>query len=688
MLPRGWDRRTTVFLAFVFLFLCRTSDAFAQVLDLERDRVQMADLHGFWRFHPGDDPDGKLGWSEPSFDDSSWKLKRADQPTSTRDNPNYGGMSWYRLRVALPPNHPPLAIYIPEMGTSYEVFVGGRLIGQFGGIPPDERPFFTVTGGSLPKGPPLGQVVTIPPDVEDGTNSLVVAIRVWTWPDWSFHAPNFQPLSIGDASLLNDKRQQAWNHQFWSLSADNALLLGYLLAALAALGLFLLRPGEGEYLWFAAIEVLHAAMCIWDVYPVFRPVWYRPYVAADGVLLLLRGVCFSMFFVTLLKQPRNWLFWTAIASTLFGALMFVPGVMGWMSYAAWVPVIVPSWLPFVVCQLLMITLPALRGNLDARLLLFPFGIQYGTVLVNGLIHGVYVSGHGGPAIAFWARHSEELFHWPFPISIQNIADLFTQISILSILVLRFARTRRYEEMLSAEMEAARTVQQILIPNEIPAIPGFAIGCVYQPAGHVGGDFFQVLPIRDGGVLIVIGDVSGKGLPAAMAVSLLVGTVRTLAHYTHSPGEILAAMNQRMLARSKDGFTTCLVVRIHSGGTVTVSNAGHLPPYAGSRELAVENGLPLGLVADFVYPETEFHLAPEDQLTLITDGVVEARGKTRELFGFDRTAAISGRSAEEIANAAIAFGQEDDVTVLTIRRAAFARSGTVPVATAVSVASTA
>lgn len=97
---------------------------------------------------------------------------------------------------------------------------------------------------------------------------------------------------------------------------------------------------------------------------------------------------------------------------------------------------------------------------------------------------------------------------------------------------------------------------------------------------------QVIPIESGGVLTVVGDVSGKGMPAAMTVSLLVGTVRTLAHYTQSPGEILAAMNQRMLGRSQGGFTTCLVLRLDVNGTLTVANAGHLSPYRNGEELAV------------------------------------------------------------------------------------------------------
>ena len=106
------------------------------------------------------------------------------------------------------------------------------------------------------------------------------------------------------------------------------------------------------------------------------------------------------------------------------------------------------------------------------------------------------------------------------------------------------------------------------------------------------------------------------------------------------------MNQRMLARSQGGFTTCLVLRCDAVGKLTIANAGAFLPYVAGKELPLENGLPLGLTADTTYAERGFQLAPGDQLTLLTDGVVEARDKTGALFGFERSAALSaptGRS---------------------------------------------
>jgi hypothetical protein len=240
---------------------------------------------------------------------------------------------------------------------------------------------------------------------------------------------------------------------------------------------------------------------------------------------------------------------------------------------------------------------------------------------------------------------------------------------LTILARDLIRDRVEKQRLAAELAASRAVQQVLIPEETPAIPGFTIRSVYKPFGEVGGDFFQILPLPDGGVLIVIGDVSGKGMPAAMMVSLLVGTLHALIETTTSPGKLLAGLNRLVQGRSHGGFTTCLILRVEQYGAVTFANAGHISPYRNRMEIECENGLPLGLVAGTAYAEARFELKSGEQLTLVTDGVVEARNEDGELFGFERTATLSANSAEAIAQASQAFGQEDDITVLTVARLA-------------------
>jgi serine phosphatase RsbU (regulator of sigma subunit) len=172
--------------------------------------------------------------------------------------------------------------------------------------------------------------------------------------------------------------------------------------------------------------------------------------------------------------------------------------------------------------------------------------------------------------------------------------------------------------------------------------------------------------QDQSLLIVVGDVSGKGLPAALSVAAIVGALRALPEL--APTLLLQALNRGLSGNLQGGFVTCCALRVAPGGSVTFANAGHLSPYSNGREIEVESGFPLGLVSGEEYPETHFRMNPGDRLTLLSDGVVEAQNATGELFGFERTAAISSQTAEEIARAAQHFGQEDDITVLTLTMA--------------------
>ena len=188
---------------------------------------------------------------------------------------------------------------------------------------------------------------------------------------------------------------------------------------------------------------------------------------------------------------------------------------------------------------------------------------------------------------------------------------------------------------------------------------------YKDAGEVGGDFFHVQPTENGGLLVVIGDVTGKGLKAAMNVSMLMGALRR--NPECSPARILESLNR--VLTGGDSFTTCQAAWFGANGELVVSNAGHLPPYLNSQEVALPGALPLGVLPDVSYKEVRLYMHPGDRILLMSDGVVEARKASGELFGFDRVHNLSNQSAFYIADAAKEFGQEDDITVLTVRRLA-------------------
>jgi serine phosphatase RsbU (regulator of sigma subunit) len=230
---------------------------------------------------------------------------------------------------------------------------------------------------------------------------------------------------------------------------------------------------------------------------------------------------------------------------------------------------------------------------------------------------------------------------------------------------RAARMDAERQRLGGELAAASEVQSLLL--SAPAATGhYAVDAVYLPASEVGGDFYQVLDRESGARLVVVGDVSGKGLRAAMLVSVAVGALR--AAQSDSPAAVLAVMNRALCGRSGGGFVTCCCVRVDPNGDVVIANAGHLPPYLTGREAETDPGLPLGVVPGAEYTETRVSLARGGgALVLFSDGVVEAENAQRELFGFDRTCEISTKSAQEIADTAKAWGQNDDITVVTVRR---------------------
>jgi len=641
-------------LLLAFVSIAGGERLFGQVFDFNSDRINVEELHGYWHFHTGDD----AKWADPGFDDSKWQLLRSDESWSDQGYKNYAEMAWYRFELTLPATHTPLALYIPELSTSYQVFANGRLIGQFGGLPPHAE---DMTGGFAK----CRQIFPIPDDLGQRGGAVIIALRVWHWEYRAYNPGGpLAAISVGDANRLREWKTLQLRDAFWSMSAENVLLLGYILAGFAGLGLFALRRSEREYLWFAAFSFFAAAVCGSLIYPAFYLSKWQHYHAVLGSLLVARLGCLLMFVVSLLKERRGWLFWIAIASVSGSGLTYVPGLMGWISMQTWAAFGSLIVIPTIVCGLIMLYRAAKRGNRDARLLFVPCVLWFAADVADKAVLVLYTSGH---LSYFLYQTFRELFSWPFPIPLATGAEFLTQLSFLAILVLRFARTRRDEERMAMELESARTVQAVLIPTEVPTVPGFAISALYRPASQVGGDLFQIVPATSGGVLVVIGDVSGKGMPAAMTVSLLVGTIRTLAHYTENPAEILTAMNQRMLARSAGGFTTCLALRVDSNGSMIVANAGHIAPFLDGEELAIESGLPLGLSADSTYLESRFQLKLDEQLTLMTDGVVEARSRTGELYGFERATIMATASAESIAQSAQEFGQEDDITVLTLTR---------------------
>jgi GAF domain-containing protein len=231
----------------------------------------------------------------------------------------------------------------------------------------------------------------------------------------------------------------------------------------------------------------------------------------------------------------------------------------------------------------------------------------------------------------------------------------------SLLCDEMVEAARERTAYAAELQAASTVQQLLLQSASRSTPGFQVDSVYLPASEVGGDFFFVSPAPDGSLTAIVGDVSGKGLTAAMRVAMILGVLRRETSY--DPGNILSSLNNAL--QGQLGFTTACCVRIFLSGDYTLANAGHIAPYLSGREISTAPALPLGIAPDQTYESVNGRLLQGERLVLLSDGVPEARSHTGELYGFERLPSLSIAPARDIAEAAQSFGQEDDITVLTL-----------------------
>jgi PAS domain S-box-containing protein len=238
------------------------------------------------------------------------------------------------------------------------------------------------------------------------------------------------------------------------------------------------------------------------------------------------------------------------------------------------------------------------------------------------------------------------------------------------------------ERIEQELRVARLIQHTLLPKSLPQLEGHQMAVYYQPAREVGGDFYDFLRLPDGRLGLIVGDVSGKGVPAAIVMAIT-RTMLRAAYHLGSPGEILKQVNDNLFPDIPPNmFVTCLAALLDSRtGRLQYANAGHDLPYvrhsAGVSELRA-TGMPLGLMPDMSYEEKEITLQPGESILLYSDGLVEAHSPQREMFGFPRMQRYVGAYPEGAAliDSLLAeleqftgeeWEQEDDITLLTLQR---------------------
>jgi phosphoserine phosphatase RsbU/P len=618
-------------------------------------------VDGDWQFHEGDD----LAWASPDYDDSAWQAIQVGRSWEGQGHRNYTGFAWYRRRLVLGPGSATgwtLALYLPNVESACEVYWNGVKKGAYGKLPPNPL-WYDFEGAK-------GQVVVLGP-----AQSGELAIRVWKAPIVFLNRPEEGGLiSVPVAGSAEAVAGLEIAAKYQRLKAAQLPLWVARLAGVVGvmtLLLWLRNRKQLMLLWLSMAMVYPTARYLLAEAPEVLP--FRVVYGLIGPLVAINDMAIWFLLIALLglNERKRLVRWTWTIALTAVALDLVDTVCQFFDWTAWPPhrfltIDVVTTLPAIYMELwgLVVVFAAFGKRLDLARWMLAIA-----ALLSTLLTALQDTTGLGERWTHWTidekLHAQLFTIGGNPVNVQMLVNTFLLIAILYSAWRYSVEHSQRQSALEQEMRNARAVQQVLIPDKIPSVPGFKIESVYKPAGEVGGDFFQILPTADNGLLVAIGDVSGKGIPAAMTVSLLVGTLRTLADYTLSPGEILAAMNQRMLARSRGGFTTCLVMRVNSDGSITAANAGHLSPYRNGEEIEIANGLPLGLTPDADYAETKLQLEPQDVLTLLSDGVVEARNQAGELFGFERTRSIAQEPAEAIAQAAQRFGQEDDITVVTL-----------------------
>jgi serine phosphatase RsbU (regulator of sigma subunit) len=262
----------------------------------------------------------------------------------------------------------------------------------------------------------------------------------------------------------------------------------------------------------------------------------------------------------------------------------------------------------------------------------------------------------------------------------QLVESMAQRQVLTEQAARQAERARIDQ----ELRTAEYIQRALLPKEAPTPRGWRLAPFYQPARIVGGDFYDFLPLDAGRWGIVIGDVTGKGVPAALVMATTCTMLRAAAQKNASPGQVLAQVNELLLPHIPSGmFATCFFALFDpEAARLRYANAGHDLPYCryngGVKELRA-TGMPLGLMPDMDYEEQEATLAPEEYILFYSDGLVEAHNPAREMFGLPRLNRLIQEHADgaSIIDFLLAelkqftgkdWEQEDDVTLVTLRAA--------------------
>lgn len=599
-----------------------------------RPLSQPTPLDGVWKQIVGDDPK----YSEPGFDDSGWSDARM-----TETNPRFvRGTSWYRIKARLPQSLPeePIGILIGPLCYAYDIYLNGQLSGTFGdprrggwGQAPLEAEVFSASGNS---------------------RALTIAIRCVNRVQTVIAADSLGERRSWIGSLTQMKTQ---------LELERARRRGRIpfvmtLTVLVTLAiLFLITPlwrsDAPEFFWCGVTLILIALNRAIMGFPEYvGSIQIRSVISssvAGGYLLSMRAM-FSILFERDLRLPIRVLFYSTVGASFLLSSLYLLNFETFILYAGPLGMAIALTMAIVYWDLARFGTNIREApimHVGIGLYLSTLFLYYGSVLARRA--GITDMGPL-PGIL---RYSQE---------IATVGLMAFPIAMVILLNRRSGRVLLDRQRLQQEIDTAAEMQALLVPALAVKVPGFDLETEYLPASEVGGDFYWTRREPDGSLLIVVGDVSGKGLRAAMLVSVAIGVLRN--EPSRSPALMLRRLNDAFIGNTGGGFITCLAARLDPDGLITIANAGHVTPYCEGSEASLESGLPLGVVAGTEYGESTL---TGNYLVFVSDGVIEASNEDRELFGFARAREVSTQSAKAIAEAARVWGQNDDITVVTVRR---------------------
>ena len=643
-----------------------------------------ATLDGNWQFHTGDDP----SWASPTLDDSAWEPIQTNKSWGAQQHFNYTGHAWYRRHITIDPATNPnldLSIFIRHIDDVYELYWNGEKIGTYGKMPPNP----TWLWNPPPQTFALGKA-----------QSGVLAVHVWKAVPTSFDSGILggfvaSPLigSTGAIASFAEERKYGW---LQSRLYSGGLAILYGIVGTLSLLAWILNRQRKLLLWMAAFAYMPLALQLLSGFRI--PISYMLSLSLQQPFFALQDISLWFLLLYLLQLDDNprLVRWTRIFAILSITSATIDALIGFIdpagplgSFAQWIDAVCTAVTTGVeVLPLIMIPFAFKKRHSVATWLVAFFAFS------TEMISVVRIASQQGSRFTHWTL-AEKILAPVFvihnnPFNIYLLSYTFLFFSIVYAVYRYSVDESKRQGAIEQEFKSAQEVQRILIPETLPPIAGFAVTSAYRPAQEVGGDFFQLIAKSEGSSLFILGDVSGKGLKAAMTVSLIVGTVRTLAEMFDDPAEILSRLNRRLHNRLQQGFVTCLILRLDPDGTCIFANAGHLPPFLNQNELQLPPALPLGLIASASYDETTLKLNIGDRLTLYTDGLLEARNPTGEIFSFERLRQLLATKpdAKQATDAAVAFGQDDDITVLTITRLATGVESTTLLEAPTLVASTA